>query len=156
MRSKSPHRSIPGLAAACAVLLGLSGCAASDDGDDGIGKPGAMVEGLVPSAATAPPVAPPVVMARSASPSLSLHLAAFVAPAPAPSPTLAPSGTDRAAAEIAAAMAAAVPDTVHLPPERQAALIALGQQMAAADHLFIRQPQLVLIVDGRRGRSCWR
>jgi lipoprotein-anchoring transpeptidase ErfK/SrfK len=146
VRSISPVYGLFGLAAVCAMVLGLSGCTTDDD-DDGVGTPSATVEGLVDTPATMRPVSPPVLTAQSAIPDARLRLATYEAPAPTMGAELSTAETDQAAEDLAAAMAAAVPGAVHLSPAQQAALIALGQGMAAADHLFIQQPQLVLIVD---------
>jgi hypothetical protein len=50
------------------------------------------------------------------------------------------------ASRLRLAMASEVP-AAHLTSERQAALIALGKKMAAEGNLFIRRPQLILLVD---------
>jgi hypothetical protein len=145
MRRASSGYGSAGLAAICAVLLGLSGCASDDD--PGIGMQAPTVEGLVEAPALLPPMVPSTAMVPAAAPVASLRLAGYVAPAATVEPTLSPADVDREADHLRQAMAAAVPDAIHLSPARQDVLIALGQQMAAADHLFIRQPQLVLIID---------
>jgi hypothetical protein len=134
-----------GLAALGTVLLGLSGCVSADDDDAAIGTPTAAVEGLV--AAPGPPRPSPSLVAPTAAPSTSLRLATYTAPTVSVRPSLSPVEIDQDAARLSAAMTAEVADTMHLSPPRQQALIALGQQMAEQDHFFIRQPQLVLIVD---------
>jgi hypothetical protein len=125
-----------GPTALCGVLLavglGLSGCAPGDDGV-GIGSPPAVVEGLV-----AAPAVPPAA---------SLRFAAYMVPQASVVPGLSLADVDLQASHLGQALAAVVPGAIDLSPARQAALIVLGLQMAAADHLFIRQPQLVLIVD---------
>ena len=133
-----------GLIALGTVLLGLSGCV-SDDDDAGIGTPTAAVEGLVAAPAQLRPA--PDIVAPTASAHTSLRLATYMAPTLSVKLSLSPAEIDREAAHLAAAMAAEVADTIHLSPTRRQALMALGQQMAAQDHFFIRQPQLVLIVD---------
>jgi hypothetical protein len=50
------------------------------------------------------------------------------------------------AGRLRLAMASEVP-AAHLTPERQALLVALGKKMAADGNLFIRRPQLLLLVD---------
>jgi hypothetical protein len=145
MRRASSGYGSAGLAAICAVLLGLSGCASDDD--PGIGMQTPTVEGLVEAPAPLQPTVPSAAMVPAAAPVASLRLAGYVAPAATVEPTLSPADVDREADRLRQAMAAAVPDAIHLSPARQDVLIALGQQMAAADHLFIRQPQLVLIID---------
>ena len=138
--------SLAALAALSTVLVGLSACA-SGDGDDSTGAPVATVEGLVNTSTLIRPaspsttVAPAPVLGRA-----SVQLAAYV-PAPSPETELSPAAADREAAVLSEAMAAEVPGAIQLSPVREQALIALGQRMAAADHLFIRQPQMVLIVD---------
>jgi hypothetical protein len=102
-----------------------------------------MVEGLVETPTTVQPVSP----ATSVAPSASLRLAAYLVPAASVKPSLSSADVDREATRLRQTMAAEVPNAINLSPNRQEALIALGQQIAAADHLFIRQPQLVLIVD---------
>jgi hypothetical protein len=145
-----PACSLAHLATIGALALSLGGCT-SNDGDDGVGTPTATVEGLVDTPAKVQPASLPGLMAQPAAPVAPLRLATYVAPAVPPAMTIRPSlsatAADQAAAELTLAMAAAVPEAIHLPPTRQEALIALAQQMAAEDHLFIRQPQLVLIVD---------
>jgi hypothetical protein len=64
---------------------------------------------------------------------------------------LSQTATDQEAARLRDRMAAEVPGAIDLSPDRRAALIALARRMAAADHLFIHQPQLVLIVDRAPG-----
>lgn len=141
------------LAVASALGIVLSGCAAGD-GDAAIGTPGARVEGLVslPSTETQPaPVAQPqlnnarpIAAGGMAPPP---ELAAYM---PSPSDAVAqppPMAVDAEAALLREVMAREVPREVHLPATRRQALIALGQRMAAEDHLFIRRPELVLIVD---------
>jgi hypothetical protein len=146
VRRISPVFGFLGLAAVCSVVLGLSGCT-SDDDDDGVGTPSATMEGLVDIPAMVRPVSPPVLMAQSAMPNARLRLAKYETPTATIGADLSPAATQQAAEDLAEAMAAAVPDAVHPSPAQQAALIALGEGMAAADHLFIRQPQIVLIVD---------
>jgi hypothetical protein len=138
-----PHSPVS-LAAVCTVLLGLSGCATGDD--DGIGTPTAPIEGLVEAPVAMQPPSPPILMPPTPSAG-SLHLANYVPPAAKPETRLSPAEVDRDAAELREAMASEVPDAVDLSPENERSLIALGQQMAAEGHLFIREPQLVLIVD---------
>jgi hypothetical protein len=136
-----------GLTALCGVLLalglGLGGCASDDDG---VGSSPVMVEGLVGVPASMQPTAPAIPTGPAIPPAARIRLAAYVAPAVSVEPNLSPE-VDVQAGRLGQAMALAVPGAIDLSPARQAALIALGQQMAAADHLFIRQPQLVLIVD---------
>ncbi len=173
MRHKSfisPPLYLSGL---CALVLALSGCATGDD-DATLGTPSAAVEGLVstpvlqpvqlaerqpdsviaprpaaPQPAAPQPAAPRLAPPQPAAPQPMLRLASYVTPVPA-----APADDALSASEIAddadqvrEEMAEAVPGEIHLSAARQQALIALGQQMAAADNLFIRRPQLVLIVD---------
>jgi hypothetical protein len=116
----------------CGVLLALSGCGGPND-DASLGAANAVVAGLV---TTAPPQP-------------TVHLAAYVGPlaAPAAADGLSPAAVDLAADRIRQDMAREVPGQIDLPPARQAALIDLAQRMTAEDHLFIRQPALVLIVD---------
>jgi hypothetical protein len=104
------------------------------------------VEGLVGVPASMQPTAPAIPTGPAIPPAARIRLAAYVAPAVSVEPNLSPE-VDVQAGRLGQAMALAVPGAIDLSPARQAALIALGQQMAAADHLFIRQPQLVLIVD---------
>jgi hypothetical protein len=144
VRRLSSNFAFLGLAALGAVLLGLSGCV-SDDDDAGIGTPTAAVAGLV--VAPSPPRPTPSLVAPTTPPRTSLRLATYMAPTVSVKPGLSPAGTDQEASRLRAAMTAEVPDIIHLLPGRQQALIALGQQMAAQDHFFVRQPQLVLIVD---------
>jgi hypothetical protein len=138
----SPGFSSLGLAALCTILLGVSGCASDDE--DGVGTPTAMVEGLVETPATMPP---PVLMTPILDPGLSLRLARYRTPTATTEPHPASAAVDLEATRLREAMAAEVPGDMPLAQDRQQALIALGQQMAAEDHLFIHQPQLVLIVD---------
>ena len=165
MRRKSLISTSLCLAGFCALLLGASGCAAGDDTT--VGTPSAAVQGLVdPSAPPAVdlPETQPDTVAPAATPAMpaprpvatataSLRMASYLTPAPAPAAGIdseAPLSTAQVqtdAAEIRQAMARAIPHQIHLSAARQAALISLAQQMAAADHLFIRRPQLVLIVD---------
>jgi hypothetical protein len=129
-----------GLAALGIVLLALGGCTGDND-DAAIGTPAAIVEGL----ALAP--APVATATAVVAPVARLHFASYAAPAPIGETSLSPGMAATDADLIAAAMARAVPDPVSLSAERQEALVSLARQMAAEDHLFIRQPQLVLIVD---------
>ncbi len=136
MRHKSLASSLLCLSGLGAILLGVSACSAGD-ADASLGAPGAVAEGLVTAAPTAP-----VAMAPR------LRLASYVAPAPpAAEDGLSPAEVETAADRIGADMARAVPGQIDLSPARQQALIALARQMAAEDHLFIRRPELVLIVD---------
>jgi hypothetical protein len=138
------------LAAVCTVLLGLSGCATGDD--DGIGTPGAMVEGLVQAPAAMQPLSPPPMLMAPSTPSAgTLHLASYVPPEAGPQTRLSPAEVDQDAAGLKEAMESEVTGAVDLSPENERTLIALGQQMAAEGHLLIRQPQLVLIVDRAPG-----
>jgi len=146
VRATSSVYRLVGLAALCTVLLTLSGCG-SDDDDDGVGTPTVAVEGLVQTPVTPQPVPPSVAMPRVPPPGASLRLATYVPPAVSIAPSLSVTDTALEAAHLSEVMAAEVPGAVHLSPDRKEALIALAQQMAAEDHLLIRQPQLVLIVD---------
>jgi hypothetical protein len=138
--------SVLGLAAVCVLLLNLSGCAADDD-DTSFGTPAATVKGLDESPAPAQPAPSPILTAPTAVSAASLRLATYVAPPASLAPDLSANELDREAARLQDIMAVEAASTIHLSPAREQALIALGQQMAAEDHLFIRQPQLVLIVD---------
>ncbi len=60
---------------------------------------------------------------------------------------LSPASTVREATTLRQAMAAEVAGAVQLTSAKEQALIVLAQRIAGQDHLFIRQPQLVLIVD---------
>ena len=71
----------------------------------------------------------------------------YVPPPVHATPSVSPVATEQEAAQLSGTMAAEVPGAVHLPRPRQYSLVALAQQTASDDHLFIRQPQLVLIVD---------
>jgi lipoprotein-anchoring transpeptidase ErfK/SrfK len=152
------------LAGFCALLLGASGCAGGDD-DATIGTPSAAVQGLVdPSAPpavnlpeTQPDTIAPAGTAAMAAPRPVAAAPMMAAPPPpaarvlTPVPDVEPPLSDAQvqadATEIQQAMARAIPHQIHLSAARQEALISLAQQMAADDHLFIRRPQLVLIVD---------
>jgi hypothetical protein len=133
-----------------------------------IGTPSAVVQGLVdPSAppAVTLPAAQPDTVAPAVTPAMTapqatgpqatvpqatgprLRLASYLTPAPDTETALSPVQLRENAAAIQQAMAGAIPHQIHLSAARQAALTGLAQQMAAADHLFIRRPQLVLIVD---------
>jgi hypothetical protein len=142
-RNSLAHRAF-GLAALGLALFALSGCSSDDDG---VGTSAAMVEGLADTPAVLQPMPQPVAAAPAPAPDATLRLASYVAPIATAEPDVSPATMDREAAHLRAAMASQVPDVIRLSTERQEALIALGQQMAAEDHLFIRQPQLVLIVD---------
>lgn len=65
-------------------------------------------------------------------------------------PALPPALVAANAELLRVALAQEVPHPVTLSPARQQALIALARTMAEAGHLFIRRPQLVLIVDRAR------
>jgi hypothetical protein len=129
------------LASLGAGLLALGGCSGVYD-DATIGTPAAVVEGLAVTPAPTGVVTPAV-----AAPVAGVHLASYAALAPIGETSLPPGAVATDADLIAAAMAREVPDPISLSAERQQALVSLAQQMAAEDHLFIRQPQLVLIVD---------
>ncbi len=161
MRRKSLISSSLCLAGFGALLLGASGCAAGDDTT--IGVPSAAVQGLVEPSAPPPvnlPEAQPDTLAPAGTPPMAatrpvaaipahLRMASYLTPASdgdAEAP-LSAAQVQADAGEIKQAMARAIPHEIHLPAARQAALIGLAQQMAAEDHLFIRRPQLVLIVD---------
>ena len=118
-------------AALALVLIGLSGCAAEDDGVP-VPSQTAQVEGLAPIPADGRPTPIPV---------------AYIAPVLSATPSLSPAETQREAARLSEAMAATVPGTVRLSPARQGALVALAQRIASDDHFLIRSAQLVLIVD---------
>ena len=142
----SPNHRLLSLAALCAVLVGLSGCA-SDGDDESVGPMVPTAEGLVGTAVPEQQPAPALLDRQTTAPNVSLHLATYLAPATPSEPSLSPVALRQEAVHLREAMAAEVPAAVHLPLYRQEALIMLAQQMAAEDHLFIRQPQLVLIVD---------
>ncbi|WP_419758365.1 L,D-transpeptidase [Acidisoma sp.] len=76
----------------------------------------------------------------------SLRLVAYV-PAQSDELALSPASTVREATTLRQAMAAEVAGAVQLTSAKEQALIVLAQRIAGQDHLFIRQPQLVLIVD---------
>jgi lipoprotein-anchoring transpeptidase ErfK/SrfK len=157
------------LAGFCALLLGASGCAGGDD-DATIGTPSAAVQGLVdpsaPPAVNLPetqpdtiapagtaamaaprPVAAAPMLAAPPPPAARVQTASYLTPVPDVEPPLSDAQVQADATEIQQAMARAIPHQIHLSAARQEALISLAQQMAADDHLFIRRPQLVLIVD---------
>jgi hypothetical protein len=139
------------MAALAALLLGLSGCASDSEQAAGIGAPPAVMEGLVETQGPMQPAQSASLMATSARAGASLRLATYMGPRAPAETGLSEAETERQAAALRDAFAAAVPGAVNLSPAAQAALITLGQQMAAAGHLFIRQPQLVLIVDRAPG-----
>jgi hypothetical protein len=105
------------------------------------------VEALVDTAAASQSAQPSILVAPAAVSAPSLRPATYVAPSATAAASLSPAEMDRDAAHLGEAMAAEVPGVIRLFPGRGEALVALGQQMAAEDHLFIRAPQLVLIVD---------
>ena len=114
-----------------------------------------VAEGLVATPAATPlariaPV-PPARLAPIPAPTATVQLASFAATPPMAenrsAPALAPATVAMEARSIAGAMAQAVPGAIDLTVARQQALVALARQMAASDHLFIQQPELVLIVD---------
>ena len=106
-----------------------------------------MMEGLVETPATAQPLSPAILAAPGSASTASPRLAAYLAPAANLKLSLSPADVNREARLLQQTIAAEVPNAINLSPIRQEALIALGRQIAAADHLFVRQPQLVLIVD---------
>ncbi len=93
----------------------------------------------------APVVTPAMTAPQATAP--SLRMASYLTPAPDTQTALSAVQVREDAAALQQAMASAIPHQIHLSAARQVALISLAQQMAAADHLFIRRPQLVLIVD---------
>jgi hypothetical protein len=132
------------LAALGAALLSLGGCSGGDD-DATIGTPTAVAQGL--ALTPAPAATPTVTTTAVATPVARMRFASYAAPAPIGEPSLSSGMVAMDADLIAAAMAREAPAPVSLSAERQQALVSLAQQMATEDHLFIRQPQLVLIVD---------
>ncbi|HTI02354.1 MAG TPA: L,D-transpeptidase [Acidisoma sp.] len=77
----------------------------------------------------------------------SLHAAGYAPPVQEAPGALPPGAVSTQAALIAGALATEVPHALALSPERQQGLVALARKMAAEDHLVIRRPQLLLIVD---------
>jgi hypothetical protein len=82
---------------------------------------------------------------------LSVNTGVFARPAgPLPDTAAKPLNEAAIAAEAAAirsALALVAPNGPHMTAARQATLIALGQRMVLAGHLFFLRPQLLLLVD---------
>lgn len=151
---------------ACTLLLTLAACASSADSvdigsvnnfaDAILGPPATTsAEPIAPGATVPPPLKPAVAVAPPApfgQGPVNLTLASYVTAAPGTDPAaaadaLSPTQVAIEADRLRAAMAYAVPHGRSLSPARQQELITLAKTMAAEDHLFIRRPQIVLIVD---------